>query len=326
MRPGRIIVTGGAGFIGSHLVEALNQRGWTDILVVDQLGRDPKWRNLVGLQVSEVLQGDAFREALHADRLPPAAAVFHFGACSSTTETDTGYLLDTNYRYSVDVCEWCLRHGTRFVYASSAATYGDGAQGYADTDAVTPTLRPLTPYGFSKQLFDLWALHRGHLRSVVGLKFFNVYGPRETHKGDMRSLVHKAVEQLEATGELCLFKSHRPEYRDGEQVRDFVWVGDAVQVALFFLEHPAVSGLFNCGTGQGRTWLDLARAVGRALGREPRIRFIDMPEVLRPRYQYRTVADLRKLRAAGYAAAFTALDEGVRATVHAVTTGVPDHV
>ena len=161
---------------------------------------------------------------------------------------------------------------------------------------------------------------------MVGLKFFNVYGPRETHKGDMRSLVHKAVEQLEATGELCLFKSHRPEYRDGEQVRDFVWVGDAVEVALSFLEHPAVSGLFNCGTGQGRTWLDLARAVGICLERKPRIQFIDMPEVLRPRYQYRTVADLRKLRAAGYAAAFTALDEGVRATVHAVTTGVPDHV
>jgi ADP-L-glycero-D-manno-heptose 6-epimerase len=258
--------------------------------------------------------------------VPPADAVFHFGACSSTTEADAGYLLDTNYRYSVELCEWCLRHGTRFIYASSAATYGDGAQGYADTDAVTPTLRPLTPYAFSKHLFDLWALRQGHLRTIVGLKFFNVYGSRETHKGDMRSLVHKAVEQLRATGELCLFKSHRPEFRDGEQVRDYVWVGDAVQVALFFLEHPAVSGLFNCGTGQGRTWLDLARAVGRALGVEPRIRFIDMPEELRPRYQYCTVADLRKLRAAGYAAAFTPVDEGVRGCVHAVTTGAHDHV
>jgi ADP-L-glycero-D-manno-heptose 6-epimerase len=229
MGTGRIIVTGGAGFIGSHLVEALNRRGRTDILVVDQLGRDEKWRNLIGLQVADVLQRDAFRAALHEDRVPPAEAVFHFGACSATTEADTGYLLDNNYRYSMDVCAWCLRHETRFIYASSAATYGDGAQGYADTDAVTPTLRPLTPYGFSKHLFDLWALRQGHLRTIVGLKFFNVYGPREAHKGDMRSLVHKAVEQLRATGELCLFKSHRPEYRDGEQVRDFVWVGDAVQ-------------------------------------------------------------------------------------------------
>jgi ADP-L-glycero-D-manno-heptose 6-epimerase len=326
MGTGRIIVTGGAGFIGSHLVEALNRRGWTDILIVDQLGRDAKWRNLSGLQVAEVLQRDAFRQALQADRVPAADAVFHFGACSSTTEADTGYLLDTNYRYSVELCEWCLRHGMRFIYASSAATYGDGAQGYADTDAVTPTLRPLTPYGFSKHLFDLWALRQGHLQTIVGLKFFNVYGPRETHKGDMRSLVHKAVEQLRATGELCLFKSHRPEYRDGEQVRDFVWVDDAVQVALFFLAHPAVSGLFNCGTGQGRTWLDLARAVGKALGAEPRIRFIDMPEELRPRYQYCTVADLRKLRTAGYGAAFTSVEEGVGATVQAVMTGVHGYV
>ena len=326
MRTGRIFVTGGAGFIGSHLVEALNQRGWTDILVVDQLGRDQKWRNLVGLQVSDVLQRDAFRAALHENRLPAAEAVFHFGACSATTETDAGYLLDNNYRYSVELCEWCLRHETRFIYASSAATYGDGAQGYADSDAVTPTLRSLNPYGFSKHFFDLWALHHCHLRAIVGLKFFNVYGPREIHKGEMRSMVHKAVEQLQATGEVRLFKSHRPEYRDGEQVRDFVWVGDAVEVALSFLEHPAVSGLFNCGTGQGRTWLDLARAVGICLERKPRIQFIDMPEELRPHYQYHTVADLRKLRAAGYAASFTSLDDGIRATVHSLMAGEHRHL
>lgn len=321
MRTGRIIVTGGAGFLGSHLVEALNQRGWTDILVVDHLGRDEKWRNLRGLQVTDVLQKQAFRRALREDRVPAAHAVFHFGACSATTELDAGYLLDNNYQYSIAVCDWCLRHQTRFIYASSAATYGDGTLGYSDEDIITPTLRPLTAYGFSKHLFDLWALQHGHLTSIAGLKFFNVYGPREAHKNDMRSMVHQAVDQIRTTGEVRLFTSHRPEYRDGEQVRDFVWVGDAVQVALFFLERLDVTGLFNCGTGQGRTWLDLARAVFAALDREPQIRFIDMPEDLRPRYQYYTVADLRKLRGAGYAHAFTPIEDGIRTCVQSLVAG-----
>jgi len=321
MRTGRIIVTGGAGLIGSHLVEALNQRGWTDILVVDHLGRDDKWRNLCGLQVADILQKEAFRQELREDRVPAAEAVVHFGACSTTTEADAGYLLDNNYRYSVELCEWCLRHETRFIYASSAATYGDGSRGYADADAVTPTLRPLHAYGFSKQLFDLWTLRHGYFRSIVGLKFFNVYGPREAHKSDIRSMVHKAVGQIQATGEVCLFKSDHPHYRDGEQIRDFVWVGDTAQVALFFLERPDVSGLFNCGTGQGRTWLDLARAMFAALGREPRIRFIDMPEALRARYQYHTVADLRKLRGAGYAHAFTPIEDGTRTYIQSLAAG-----
>lgn len=312
MRTAKIIVTGGAGFIGSNLVEGLNRRGLTDILVVDDLGRDEKWRNLSGLQFADYLQKDAFHRLLCEDRLGEADAVFHLGACSATTETDAGYLMENNYRFSVELCGWCQRHRARFIYASSAATYGDGTRGYSDEDAVTPTLRSLNPYGFSKQLFDLWALRNGLLGSIVGLKFFNVYGPREDHKGEMRSVVHKAFGQIRETGEVALFKSYLAQYRDGEQIRDFVFVADAVKVALFFLDQPEVCGLLNCGTGQGRTWLDLARAVFAAMGREPRVRFIEMPEDLRSRYQYHTAADTRKLRAAGYTEPFTPLEAGVR--------------
>ncbi len=313
---GRIIVTGGAGFIGSNIVRALNARGQDDIVVVDTLGEGVKWRNLLGLAVEDVVDKHEFRDAVLCDALDPhVTAVIHMGACSSTTETDADYLLDNNYRYTRDLCEWCLRHEVRFIYASSAATYGDGSRGYVDDDAVTPTLRPLNMYGFSKQLFDLWALRRGLLERIVGLKFFNVYGPGEDHKGEMRSVVHKAYGQVLDDGKVRLFRSYRPEYPDGGQVRDFVFVDDAVAVTLFFLDHPTIGGLYNCGTGRARSWLDLARAVFAAMGREPEIEFIDMPEELRDRYQYHTEADLAKLRAAGYTAPFTELEEGVRAYV-----------
>ncbi len=312
MGTGRITVTGGAGFIGSNLVEGLNRRGLTDILVVDDLGRHEKWQNLAGLRFADYLQKGTFHRLLCEDRLGEAEAVFHLGAYSATTETDVGYLMENNYRFSVDLCGWCQRHRARFIYASSAATYGDGTLGYSDEDAVTPTLRPLNPYGFSKQLFDLWALRNGLLGSIVGLKFFNVYGPREDHTGEMRSVVHKAFGQIRETGEVAVFKSYLARYRDGEQIRDFVFVADAVKVALFFLDRPEACGLFNCGSGQGRTWLDLAPAVFDALDREPRIRFIEIPEDLRSRYQYYTVADTRKLRAAGYTEPFTPLEAGVR--------------
>jgi ADP-L-glycero-D-manno-heptose 6-epimerase len=200
------------------------------------------------------------------------------------------------------------------VYASSAATYGDGAQGYDDDDVVTPTLKPLNMYAYSKQMFDLWALKHGLLESIVGLKYFNVYGPYEDHKGDMRSVMEKSFEQIRATGEVKLFKSYRPEYKDGEQKRDFIYVKDAVDVTLHFaLQAPdAPGGLFNCGTGEARSWLDLARAVFAAVGKEPRIEFIEMPEHLKGKYQYFTEASTKKLRAAGYERSFTSLEDGVR--------------
>ncbi len=309
----KYIVTGGAGFIGSNIVAALNARGEDDILVVDRLGKDEKWKNLVGLQYTDYIEGDEFRQAIHQDTLDKVAAVFHMGACSATTEKDASYLADNNYRFTRDLCEWSLRNGVRFIYASSGATYGDGALGYSDEDEVTPTLKPLNMYGYSKQMFDLWALRNGVLsEEIVGLKFFNVYGPREDHKDDMRSVVNKAFGQIQKEGLVKLFKSYHPDYKDGEQVRDFVYVKDAVDVCLYFAENRRVSGLFNVGTGKSRTWVDLARAVFAAMGQEPKIEFVEMPEHLRGKYQYRTEADIAKLRRAGYETPMTSLEDGVR--------------
>ena len=308
----KYIVTGAAGFIGSNLVEALNQRGETDILAVDRLGQGEKWRNLRSLRFEDYWDKDQLRSAVRADAdIPGVRAVFHLGACSATTERDADYLADNNYRYTRDLCEWCLRRGIRFVYASSAATYGDGELGYDDSDEVTPRLRPLNMYGYSKQAFDLWALKNGLFKLIAGLKYFNVYGPREDHKGDMRSVVHKAYGQIQRTGRVQLFRSHRPDYQDGEQKRDFVYVRDVVDLTLHLGENRTISGLYNCGTGQPRTWVDLARAVFAALGREPAIDFVDMPEGLRAKYQYYTSSDPRKLREAGYDHPFTPLEEGV---------------
>ena len=307
----RFIVTGGAGLIGSNLVAALNARGIEDILVTDHLNHPLKEKNLAGLRVGRYLDRGAFREALRAGQLAPAATLFHLGACSSTTETDQSYLDDNNTGYTRELCEWCLAHGTRFIYASSAATYGGGEAGYCDDDAVTPKLQPLNLYGWSKQKFDLIALREGWLDRIAGLKYFNVFGPGEGHKGEMRSVVHKAVHQIRETGSFALFRSHRPDYADGGQVRDFVYVKDAVAVTLFFHDHPEVSGLFNCGTGQARSWLDLLKAVYAAMRREPALSFVDMPAHLRDKYQYFTEADTRKLRAAGCRHAFLPLEDAV---------------
>ncbi len=306
------VVTGGAGFIGRNVVAELNRRGEERILIVDDLGTDERWKNLRGLRFEDILPIAKFREGVWADTLPAVKAVYHLGACSSTTETDAGYLLDNNYQCTRELCEWCLGRGTRFVYASSAATYGDGAQGYSDADAATPGLVPLNMYGMSKQLFDLWALRNGVLGRIAGLKYFNVYGPGEDHKGDMRSVIHKAHGQIRETGAVKLFKSYKPEFKDGEQVRDFVFVKDVVEVTLFCGERPEASGLFNCGTGKARSWNDLAKAVFAAMGLAPRIEYVEMPEALRGKYQYFTQAEMGKLRAAGYAKAFTSLEDGVR--------------
>lgn len=308
----KYIVTGGAGFIGSNIIAALNERGEDDILVVDHLGQSEKWRNLVGLRFAEYQEKDDFRAAVQFDRVGDVDVVFHMGACSTTTETNASYLIDNNYRYTRELCAWCLEHNVRFIYASSAATYGDGSLGYSDDDETTQKLRPLNMYGFSKHLFDLWALRHGVLDQVVGLKFFNVFGPREDHKGDMRSVAHKAYQQILESGEVRLFRSYRPDYADGEQVRDFVYVKDAVEVALFFADHPERNGLFNCGTGRARTWNDLARAVFAAMDRPVKIRYVDMPDYLQGKYQYHTVAEVTKLKEAGYDRPFTELEEGVR--------------
>lgn len=305
------VVTGAAGFIGRNVVATLNARGDTDLLLVDLLGTDEKWRNLLGLRYEDLLLPDQFLQRVNDDSLPAIDGIVHLGACSATTERDADYLLRNNYQYTRTLCEFALRRGARFVYASSAATYGDGNRGYSDDDAVTPTLAPLNMYGYSKHMFDLWALKSGLFDRIVGLKYFNVFGPYEDHKGDMRSVVQKSYQQIVSGGEVTLFKSHRDGYADGEQKRDFIYVKDAVDVTLHFLKNRQRSGLFNCGTGTARTWRDLVTAVFRASGKEPNIRFVDMPETLRGKYQYFTQADAGKLRAAGYDRPFTSLENAV---------------
>jgi ADP-L-glycero-D-manno-heptose 6-epimerase len=314
---GRILVTGGAGFIGSALVWALNQRGHRDILVADFLGADEKWRNLVPLHFADYLEADVLRSALRQqpEKFGRFSTVFHLGACSATTERNAAYLIDNNYGYTKELAGWALGQGARFIYASSAATYGDGRQGMDDRDDNLHRLRPLNMYGYSKHLFDLHAQRSGWLSRIVGVKYFNVFGPNEDHKGDMRSLVHKAYQQILAHGSVRLFRSHRPDYRDGEQQRDFLYVKDAVEMTLHFAEHPlgrAGGGLFNLGSGEANTWLTLTRAIFAALGREPRIEFVDMPEALRGKYQYFTQADVTKLRSLGYTRPPTALADAVR--------------
>ncbi len=306
-----IIITGAAGFIGRNTVAELNRRGHTNLLLVDHLGSDEKWANLLGLRFDNIISPAKFIENVKNDTAGKAAACIHLGACSATTEKDADYLLENNYRYTRTLCEWSLRHGVRFVYASSAATYGDGGRGYSDEDSAAFELTPLNMYGYSKQLFDLWALQAGAMNRIVGLKYFNVYGPYEDHKAAMRSLVQKAYYQIIERGYLELFKSHRPDCHDGEQKRDFIYVQDAVDVTLHFALDSQVCGLINCGTGVARTWLDLASALFSTMNRKPDIRFIDMPEVLRGKYQYFTQADVAKLRKTGYAKPFLSLENGV---------------
>ncbi|MEI8196881.1 MAG: ADP-glyceromanno-heptose 6-epimerase, partial [Phycisphaerae bacterium] len=279
--PKHIVVTGAAGFIGSNVVATLNQRGLDNLLLVDLLGTDDKWKNLLGRRYDDLISPADFLTQVQSGKAAIPEAIIHLGACSATTERDADYLLRNNYQYTRTLCEWCLQHGVRFVYASSAATYGDGEQGYSDDDAATGTYRPLNMYGYSKHMFDLWALKTGVLKQIVGLKYFNVYGPHEDYKGDMRSVIHKAYGQILQTGEVQLFKSYKPGYADGEQKRDFIFVKDVVDVTLHFVEQRHIGGLFNCGTGQARTWKDLVTAVFRAMGREPKIQFIDMPPGLR---------------------------------------------
>ncbi len=305
------VITGAAGFIGRNVAAALNGRGNDNLLLVDRLGSDEKWRNLIGLRYEDILDPDEFLTRTASGQLRGVETLIHLGACSATTERDADFLLQNNYRYTRTLCEWCLETGARFVYASSAATYGDGGLGYSDDDATTPLLRPLNMYGYSKHLFDLWALRHGLFDHIVGLKYFNVFGPYEDHKGDMRSVVHKAYHEVKQTGVASLFRSHHPGYADGEQKRDFIYVKDAAKVTLFFAEQQAGGGLFNCGTGRAHTWKDLVTAIFDALRLQPDIRFIEMPEALRRRYQYYTQAEPARLRNAGYRAAFTPLAEAV---------------
>jgi ADP-L-glycero-D-manno-heptose 6-epimerase len=312
-----LLVTGGAGFIGSNVVASLNEAGRADIAVSDSLGSDGKWRNLGCRQLADIVPPDELPHWLDGRKLD---AVVHLGAISSTTAIDADAVIASNFRLSLCLLDWCAAHRTPFVYASSAATYGDGSAGFSDEGslAALKRLKPMNLYGWSKHLFDLVVLDRAARRDQnlppqwAGLKFFNVYGPNEYHKGEMMSLVAKRFDDAKAGKPVRLFKSHRPGIGDGEQKRDFIYVDDAVAVVRWLIDTPAVSGLFNVGTGKARSFRDLIAAMFAALGRDPAIEYIDMPEAIRDSYQYFTQAETENLRRAGYNADFTALEDAVR--------------
>ena len=307
-----IAVTGAAGFIGSNIVWKLNQAGRRDIIVVDVHATDAGNANLEPLKYDRYLERDAFLAWLvDPDNADSLETVYHMGACSSTTETDAAYLDENNFGYTRKLCLLCLEAQVRFINASSAATYGDGEQGYDDDESRLDDLEPLNLYAKSKQDFDLWARAEKVLESIVCLKYFNVFGPNEWHKGDMRSMVCKGFEQITASGLVKLFKSDRPEYDDGGQQRDFVYVKDAVDMTIWFAGKPKINGIFNVGSGQAKDWNRLITAIFTAMGRQPNIDYIPMPDHLKGKYQYHTEARMTKITAAGYDRPQTVLEEAV---------------
>jgi len=307
-----IVVTGGAGFIGSAIVWKLNKLGQNKIIIVDELGTDDKWKNLVPLKYEDFIHKDDFISMIiDRDISFEIIAIIHMGANSSTTEKDADHLFSNNYLYTQELAKYCLEKNVRFIYASSAATYGDGSLGFDDDENKLEILRPLNMYGYSKQMLDLWAKRSGAFDKIVGLKYFNVYGPNEYHKGDMRSVVHKAFEQIRDTGKVKLFISLNPKYKDGEQLRDFIYVRDAVDMTLFFLDKPNINGLFNLGTGKSRTWNDLVISIFKALNKPVNIEYIALPEHLREKYQYFTEANMNKIKNVGYNLPISSLEDGV---------------
>lgn len=303
-----MIVTGGAGFIGSAIVWRLNELGHDDILIVDRMDETDKWKNLAPLRFADYIDADDFIDDL--GHFTDADVLFHLGACSSTTERDSDYVIRNNFQYTKDLAEFSLANNIRFIYASSAATYGDGSNGMEDGFQHLDTLRPLNVYGYSKHLFDQYAARNGMFDSIVGIKYFNVFGPNEEHKGDMRSLVNKAFDQIKESGKLQLFKSADPRYADGEFGRDFVYIKDAVEMTIHFMENRS-GGLFNVGSGYMNTWNALSEAIFAALEMQTNVEFIEMPLHLRDRYQYHTQADLTRIREAGYTSETTLLNEAV---------------
>ena len=307
-----IILTGGAGFIGSCFLWKLNQEGEKNIFVVDHNNSSEKMKNLVGKDFADYFEKDAFLKILNQGGIPNnVKAVFHIGACSSTTETDANYLNQNNFEYSKTLAKWSIDNSIPFFYASSAAAYGDGSLGYSDEDALTLKLSPLNLYGKSKQEFDAWLINNKLADKVVGFRYFNVFGPNEYHKEEMRSLVVKAYQQIRQEGRMSLFKSYRPEYKDGEQKRDFIYVKDVIDLMYEFYRKGTPKGIFNIGTGKARTWNDLARAIFKALEQQPKIEYVEMPASLKDKYQYFTQADLSRLKRAGINFQFTSLENAV---------------
>ena len=311
-RFGMYIITGGAGFIGSAMLWQLNQQGIDDVVLVDHLGTDDKWRNLVKLTYADYIHRERFRDLLQRDALPwKVEAIIHLGACSDTTEADGDFLMENNFQFSRDICRYALDKGARFIQASSAATYGDGSLGFSDDPDLLPKLRPLNLYAYSKHFLDLWLVRHGLDKEVASLKFFNVYGPNEYHKGEMRSVACKAYKQITKHGDLELFRSTSPDISDGEQKRDFVYVKDCTALMSWLLENRHVNGIHNVGSGRARSFNDLGRAVFSAMQRSCRITYVDMPRMLHGKYQNFTQADMNWLDKVGCPIKMTSLEDGV---------------
>ena len=307
-----LVLTGGAGFIGSCLLKKLNDCGKTDIIVVDNLASTEKWKNLVGKKYEMYMHKQEFFMLLVQGKLDKEIeGIIHLGACSSTTEQNADYLMTNNLNYTKTLAQWCLKNGKKMWYASSAATYGDGSLGYSDSDELTPRLRPLNMYGYSKQLFDEWLLKHRFQNKLTGFRFFNVFGPNEYHKDSMRSMILKAFPRARDEKKISLFASDRQDYADGEQKRDFVYVKDVVEVIMYFYQNPSIGGIYNIGTGKAQSWNEVARAMFKALGTEGTIEYVEMPDILKGKYQYFTEADLTKLRKAGCKHQFMTLEQSV---------------
>ena len=309
-----IAITGAAGFIGSVLAWKLNSLGHDDLLLTDAGAKGTKrWENMKKRRFSLYLEAEEFAERLEKDEYRgKISAIFHLGACSDTTQMDAEFLKRVNSEYTRRLASWSLANEVYFCYASSAATYGDGELGFSDDDALTPKLKPLNPYGRSKLDFDNWAILNKVQNKMVGLRYFNVYGPNEYHKGHMRSLVQKGFEQIQKEGKLRLFKSYKKEFPDGGQKRDFIYVKDAVDAMIWLYQNPKVKGIFNLGTGHAQSWNELAGAIFKALGKKENIEYIDMPDNIKNQYQYFTEADMSKLRKAGCPTLFRPLDDAVK--------------
>lgn len=307
----KIIVTGGAGFIGSNFIRKLNQEGITNILIVDNLGKSEKWNNLVDLRYDDYIHKNKFIDLITRNKIPEGfRTIIHMGACSDTTEEDADYLMRNNFQFTQLLAHWAMSEYAYFIYASSASTYGNGEHGFSDIMDITK-LQPKNRYAYSKHFFDLYAKNRGIDKHIVGLKFFNVFGPNEYHKNNMASMIYKAFHQIQQTGQINLFKSHDSDYDDGNQMRDFIYIKDCIDVIWWFMNHIEVKGLYNLGTGNARTWNDLTNIIFQSMDRSPIINYIDMPNNLREGYQYFTQADMQKLKNTGCSVTFQPLEETI---------------
>jgi len=306
------VITGGMGFIGSAVVWEMNNSGIDNLIIVDSSSTSNSWKNLVNIRFADIIDKNTFIKKIEENKINYLIeGIIHMGACADTTENRVDYLLENNFQYTKKLATWAINNNCRFLYASSAATYGNGPD-FADDEEKIYSLKPLNIYGYSKHLFDIWAYRNNLLKQIAGIKFFNVFGPNEYHKGEMRSVIHKKFYEIMETGKANLFKSYKPQYKDGEQKRDFIYIKDAVKIIMFIYKNKSINGIFNAGTGIARSFNDIAKTIFSILGKKENIQYIDMPENIRNSYQYFTQADVKKIRNAGYKETFLSLEESIQ--------------